>query len=222
VAPIHPRRGPDHDPIKLNRDHRLAFRASSSSENRFPLFGIMLQETAKAPRHALTMSSGGWLTLRNHILVASVRQLRNACQAVHARRTLRDFEYRLWERQSSCARHTAPTVIKEFFSNARCVFVFRNESIARSGLKASLLPRPVAKLQRSAVRIPSEGSFARSAAGQSRRFKRAPGTSALPRTPDILWHRANGRNGTKHKVAALQPAARGQEPRGLSQLRGRQ
>ena len=52
------------------------------------------------------------------------------------------------------------------------------------------------------------------AKGQSRRSDRAPITSGLPRKADnfrTCWHFAFV---PKHKVAALQPAAREQEPRG--------
>src|SRR5262245_1188575 len=84
-----------------------------------------------------------------------------------ARRTLRDFKCRLSERQSSCARHSAPTVIKESFSNARRSFLFSSESILRTCFKGVSPPRSVAKRQKSAVRVPGEGSFARSASGES-------------------------------------------------------
>lgn len=39
---------------------------------------------------------------------------------------------------------------------------------------------------------------------------------------DIGQQAIKGGEAPKHKVAALQPAARGQEPRGRSQLRGSQ
>jgi len=48
----------------------------------------------------------------------------------------------------------------------------------------------------------------------SGRIGDVPGESALPPIPDELLHDANRREGPQHKVAALQPAARGQEPRG--------
>ena len=50
--------------------------------------------------------------------------------------------------------------------------------------------------------------------GQSRHFDRAPPTSGLPRFADILWVNRRVSNVTQHEVAALQPAAREQEPRG--------
>jgi hypothetical protein len=50
--------------------------------------------------------------------------------------------------------------------------------------------------------------------GHERRFRDAWVMSAYPPTADIRAHVAFRRSGPTHKVAALQPAARGQEPRG--------
>jgi hypothetical protein len=50
--------------------------------------------------------------------------------------------------------------------------------------------------------------------GQERRSDRAPVTSGLPRQTDIPSVRRHVSKVPKHKVAALQPAAREQEPRG--------
>ena len=49
---------------------------------------------------------------------------------------------------------------------------------------------------------------------RERRFGRASAISGLPLIADMGTHAGFGRNGPKHEVAARQPAARGQEPRG--------
>ena len=53
-----------------------------------------------------------------------------------------------------------------------------------------------------------------SEAGQSRHFERGPAPSGLPRSTDILRVRPHVSKVPQHEVAALQPAAREQEPRG--------
>jgi Transposase DDE domain len=50
--------------------------------------------------------------------------------------------------------------------------------------------------------------------GHERRFDPAPTMSGLPLTADVEARVGHCREGSKHKVAALQPAAREQEPRG--------
>src|SRR6267378_2205675 len=50
--------------------------------------------------------------------------------------------------------------------------------------------------------------------GQSRRFGGVPTTSALPLRTDIVTARWHVSKVPMHKVAALQPAAREQEPKG--------
>jgi hypothetical protein len=53
-----------------------------------------------------------------------------------------------------------------------------------------------------------------SESGQKRRFDNRPVTSGLPPTSDIADSASHVGFVPKHKVAALQPAAREQEPRG--------
>src|SRR5262249_28802061 len=63
---------------------------------------------------------------------------------------------------------------------------------------------------------------ARSVVGQTGRTRIEHFSSGLPPKPDFSGLPRDVAEGPMHKVAALQPAARGQEPRGGSQLRGRQ
>jgi hypothetical protein len=58
-------------------------------------------------------------------------------------------------------------------------------------------------------------SFGRwSVLGQSPHFSRRPAASSLPRSTDIVGASRHVSNVPMHEVAALQPAAREQEPRG--------
>src|SRR5580700_8704819 len=54
----------------------------------------------------------------------------------------------------------------------------------------------------------------RSDSGQERRFDQLAKTSGLPQSTDVLGVRRHVSNVPTHEVAALQPAAREQEPRG--------
>jgi hypothetical protein len=60
----------------------------------------------------------------------------------------------------------------------------------------------------------SKNSAHRSEMGQSQRFSRSSSMSGLPLTADLWATGGFRRYGPMHKVAALQPAAREQEPRG--------
>src|SRR5262249_43145554 len=66
-----------------------------------------------------------WLDLRNSHLGRERAPLRNASQHRAPRWTHASSpRMQVVGEQSSCARHTAPIVIKESFSNTRCVFDF--------------------------------------------------------------------------------------------------